>query len=229
VNDTKAKKNSKRDIRDGPFCWFSKQAMRMIAENFAESKQVASARCVYVALCELASDAAAATFTETEALIAHKAGVSVKTVERVLPGLVELGVLRIETATVSNQVHLKAPSRYTLLSIRLGDASMRLGEGLTKSDKVEQVEQKNKKEEEGAFARKARTRTLSRSFSPKVPYPETEEEMFQVLDSLGIEPVPDYDGNFFNQMQRSGWRVRGQRVVNWPELYRGRLEVTQPQ
>jgi hypothetical protein len=68
-----------------------------------------------------------------------------------------------------------------------------------------------------------------RSFSPKVPYPREEEEMYRVLDSLGIECDPDYDGKFFHQMQRSNWTVRGQRVVNWPELYRKRLEKTKPQ
>src|SRR5947207_2911964 len=65
-------------------------------------------------------------------------------------------------------------------------------------------------------------------FSPKVRYPESEEEMIEMLDELQIECVPDYDGNFFEQMEASGWTIRGQPVWDWPEAYKARLGVTLP-
>jgi hypothetical protein len=65
-------------------------------------------------------------------------------------------------------------------------------------------------------------------FVPKVRYPESEEEMHDTLERLGIEPNPDYDGNFFAQMQASGWTIHGEPVWDWPATYQARLEVTQP-
>ena len=67
--------------KDRPWCWCEKDALEMITETFSESNQSASARSVYVSLCQIASDEGSNTFTVNKALIAHKAGVSVKTVE----------------------------------------------------------------------------------------------------------------------------------------------------
>ncbi len=120
-----------------PWCWCSKGALKMITAQFAESNQAISARSVYVAMTELASDAASDTFTASKALIAHKAGVSYKTVERILHGLEVLALIKIdrnETAGVFN-----APNTYTLLPIRHSGASMRHdGKHASKSDKVEE-------------------------------------------------------------------------------------------
>lgn len=66
------------------------------------------------------------------------------------------------------------------------------------------------------------------SFSLRYEYPRTEEEMYATLETHGIEPNPDYDGNFFETMQRNGWTIRGERVFDWIETYVARLTVTSP-
>jgi len=67
-----------------------------------------------------------------------------------------------------------------------------------------------------------------RTVSFFVPYPESEEEMYITLGLYGIEGNPDYDGNFFEQMQASDWTIQGQPVWDWPATYKARLEVTMP-
>ena len=76
------------------------------------------------------------------------------------------------------------------------------------------------------FSHKAsKTRTV---FVPKVRYPETESEMYDTLEQLGISINPDYDGNFFEQMQSSDWTINGEPVWDWIAAYQARLEVTLP-
>jgi hypothetical protein len=123
-----------------PWCWCEKTVLRVITETFAESSQAISARSLYLALCELASDNQSDTFTENKALIAHKAGLSVKTVERLLHGFEELALVRVDrnvSRTTSGSI--KSANTYTLLAMRHGDAtSMRHGSKQgSKSDKVE--------------------------------------------------------------------------------------------
>jgi len=155
---------------------------------------VASARSVYTALTELASDSGREDFSETKALIAHKAGVSIKTAERVLNGLEELGLVTIERSLVNaGSGAIRAPNRYTLCAIRHHDAaSMRHQQSSSVSDKVEERE-RHRKKVKGSQPR------ADIPLKPLTPYPMTEEEMAIVLESLGIEFNPDYDGNFFEQ------------------------------
>jgi DNA-binding Lrp family transcriptional regulator len=89
------------------FLWCDKAIMRRIRERLEDS---ASALCVYVALCEIASDEAKEEFTATQAHIAAKAGLGVRTVAKRLQDLDGLGVITMCTP------ELKAPSRFTLLS-----------------------------------------------------------------------------------------------------------------
>jgi hypothetical protein len=70
-------------------------------------------------------------------LIAHKAGVSVKTVERLLVGFEQLALIKIDRNDVAGV--FKAPNTYTLLPIRHCDASMRHhGQQASMTDKVEE-------------------------------------------------------------------------------------------
>lgn len=55
-------------------------------------------------------------------------------------------------------------------------------------------------------------------------YPKSEEEMIATLEAHDIEHSADYDGQFFEQMQRAGWRIRGERVFDWMAAYQARLE-----
>ena len=61
------------------------------------------------------------------------------------------------------------------------------------------------------------------------PYPQSEEEMDSSLNRVGITPDPDHDGDFFNSMTKSGWRINGAPVFDWIEVYRARLTKTSPQ
>lgn len=69
---------------------------------------------------------------------------------------------------------------------------------------------------------------LGSDWKPKHPYPRTEEEMYTTLEAHDIDPAPDYDGNFFEVMQRVGWTINGKRVWDWIATYEARLGVTLP-
>jgi hypothetical protein len=138
-----------RQIKDAPWCWQQKHVLRMITDAFSESEQAASARSLYVALTELASDNGSETFTVTKALIAHKAGLSVSTVQRVLKGFEQLGVVHIEGQFAErNSGAIRAPNTYMLLALGHGDATT-LGHGRSGSnpDKVKESEKKKEKKE----------------------------------------------------------------------------------
>jgi hypothetical protein len=79
----------------------------------------------------------------------------------------------------------------------------------------------------GATTSLRSARTVS-FFVPKVRYPETDEEMYDTLERLGIDINPDHDGNFFEQMRASDWTIQGNPVFDWPKTYEARLEVTMP-
>jgi len=119
----------------------------MITETFSESNQSASARSVYLALCQLASDEHSDTFTARKALIAHKSGVSIKTVERILSDFEKLGIIKIDRNCTAGA--FKAPSTYTLLAIRHSDATMRHhGKHVSKSDKDKESEKNSEKSDD---------------------------------------------------------------------------------
>ncbi len=104
---------ARRTIRDGPFCWQGKEALRRIGEHFAESNKVASARSVYLALCELASNEASERFQAKVATVAKFAWVSPRTVHDVLPEMAFIKVVHIERRTIPGS-KMDAPSFYTL-------------------------------------------------------------------------------------------------------------------
>ena len=116
---------AERDTKDGPFCWQSKAALKLILESFGDAGNAACRpRSVYLALCEIASDEGAAQFVVTKGLLGYRAGLSTRTVQRVLPDLVRAGVLTISR----NANGLKTASRYTLLSV-----SAPIGHGVSTS------------------------------------------------------------------------------------------------
>jgi hypothetical protein len=99
------------------------------------------------------------------------------------------------------------------------------GTKIARSSYTETTRTETTLKEKGAHAPLRSERTV---FVPKVPYPETDEEMYDTLEQLGIDIDPDYDGNFFEQMQASDWTINGQPVWDWPATYQARLEVTMP-
>jgi hypothetical protein len=123
-SETQPSSDRSRHIKNAAFCWQQKAALARINEGFAEAKCVASGRSVYVAMTQLASDAQSETFTSNIALIGHKAGLSYHTVEKILKGLEELGLIAIRRVSrASNSGLIKAPSTYTLLAIGNGCSS----------------------------------------------------------------------------------------------------------
>ena len=100
--------NAERDTKDGPFCWQSKAALWRIRDSLGDDLSAACrTRSVYLALCEIASDNGAAQFIVPKGLLAFRAGLSPRTVQRVFPDLERAGVLTVER----NATGLKASSR----------------------------------------------------------------------------------------------------------------------
>ena len=118
--------SEKRNIKNGPFCWQSKQVLRLIRDCFDESNNVASALAVYASLSEKASDKQSETFDCRIRDIAARAGVSYKTAANVLRRLEALTIIAIRRNKTSNTQE-NAPSTYTLL--RLGNRFPTLGNG----------------------------------------------------------------------------------------------------
>lgn len=92
-----------------PFSWQDKRVLRKIRESFDDANTAASALAVYHALTEAASDKQSDEFKTTVPWLAHRAGLSPRTVSARLADLKGIGVIAVETPK------LKAPSNYKLL------------------------------------------------------------------------------------------------------------------
>ena len=105
-----------------PFCWLEKRKLRNIAEAFAEGRlgSLAAARSVILALSEIASDKQSDTFTAATSYIAHRAGVTSKTVRRMIKTFKRLRFLRVQPRSENG---LKVANEYTLIR---GNAAMGL-------------------------------------------------------------------------------------------------------
>src|SRR4029453_15226182 len=81
-----------------PWCWLEKPKLRTIADVLEEGKHgnLTAARSVYLALGEIASDRQSETFTVATSYIAQRAGVTSKTVRRVIGILKKLGFLKAQ-------------------------------------------------------------------------------------------------------------------------------------
>ena len=63
--------------------------------------------------------------------------------------------------------------------------------------------------------------------SSRPPLPDSETEMERILEQNGIEPDETGNGNFFDQMHKSGWKIKGKPVKNWIHVYQARVEKVQ--
>jgi hypothetical protein len=102
-----------RSPRDGPFCWQSKAARRLIRQKLPTSK-ISSALGVYDALTEISSDNQSDTFDAAQNYIGLYAGVSGKTVQRISPDLEQLGLVAIKSNYIGGR---NAECTYTLLPL----------------------------------------------------------------------------------------------------------------
>ncbi len=89
----------------------------MIDDAFAEDQlgALASARSVYLALTQIASDRQNDTFTVATFAIAQRAGVSPKTVRRMIETLKKLGLVKTRARSADG---LKLATEYTLIRRR---------------------------------------------------------------------------------------------------------------
>lgn len=105
-----------RSAKEAPYCWAAKGVLRVIGERFQNSNKVPTARSVYLALCEIASDVQSESFRVKIALVADKAGVSYKTALEYLRELEIAGLVGVQRAKIEGS-KLDAPSLYTLLPL----------------------------------------------------------------------------------------------------------------
>lgn len=96
-----------------PYCWIEKRKLRMIGDVFEENTgSINAARSIYLGLAEIASDKASDTFDASQADIAHRAGLSLATVKRILPKFRQLGLIRVKRNSING---IETRSTYTLI------------------------------------------------------------------------------------------------------------------
>jgi hypothetical protein len=102
----------RRNGKKKPFCWQEKHVLRTIRDMFEATGNVGSALLVYYALTEIASDEQSDTFVTTCAYIGQRAGLSGRTVNRILPTLENLHIITIQRNKICG---VNAPSTYTII------------------------------------------------------------------------------------------------------------------
>jgi hypothetical protein len=111
----------------------------MIASIFDATNDVNSARSLYLALSEFASDNGTETFTESIAQIARRAGVSYRTTTSFMKRFESLKLIAIVRQTFPG-TKLQAPNSYTML----GNSCLSVGNELLSS--LPRVQRKKRKE-----------------------------------------------------------------------------------
>jgi hypothetical protein len=107
--------NRARQIKDAPFCWQHKGALRMIRDVFEDGHgHSAFALSTYVALSELASDPQSETFTASINQIARRAGASYNTAAKILNRFQSIKLIAVQRNLVPGTKE-HAPSTYTML------------------------------------------------------------------------------------------------------------------
>ena len=107
-----ASMNPRTRTPEPPYCWQSKEALRKIREHLDGDSLLPYALSVYCALTENASNKGEEEFTTLQSHLAQLGGVSMRTVQRVLPILRQLGVIAYVTP------RLRGPVTFRLLSVR---------------------------------------------------------------------------------------------------------------
>jgi hypothetical protein len=105
-----------RKIKDGPFCWQSKDALRLIRDAFDSRTFLSDALAVYVVLTEIASDEQAETFQRSRRAISERAGISLRQLDKVLDVFKSIGTVAVVINQIQGTKEL-APSSYTLRTV----------------------------------------------------------------------------------------------------------------
>jgi DNA-binding IscR family transcriptional regulator len=144
------KYNAKGKPRREPFCWQEKATLRMITDVYSASG--ATARSVYVAMTEIASDRKSDVYDASHPEIAHRAGTSVSSVQRVLPTLVKLGCIKIRRNSI-NGIQIRStytiirstPVHYDRASVQVLSANLPTEEECTKNVQITARMKSNRK------------------------------------------------------------------------------------
>lgn len=88
-----------------PFCWLPKLALEKIEQNL-DPAQAGSAKLVYLALARVANAERSGTFTKPISYIAVLASVERRTVERRLPDLERLRLVKVERSKKVRTSHV---------------------------------------------------------------------------------------------------------------------------
>lgn len=141
-----------------PFVWLPKDALSAI-EHGLEMKYAGSAKLVLLACYRVANSEASATFTKPISYIATLASLERRTVERRLPDLVRLGLIKIESQHLPGSKG-RDLNRYTLPTLRrnLATQSHNLATRQQPHQVAISIEQENReKEQAGGKPRKPMT------------------------------------------------------------------------
>ena len=195
----------------------------MIREGFSEANMTASARSVYLALCELASDAQCETFTVERALIAFRAGVALRTLDKVIEILQALQLISVTRQNAErNAGSIKAPNTYTLLAMgkecasppfsetamRNGCAStMRNERGTSVAHKSKEGWKNQKKD------RVARATVCDSSSTRRKSEIPSEEELFEYAEAEGINI--EWAEQFLHFNNAKGWQIEDRKTGAW--------------
>jgi hypothetical protein len=98
-----------------PFSWTEKRMLRRIRDAFDPTGDVALALATYTALAELASDCQSSEFTERKAVIAGRAGLSIRKLQDILHRLDAAKIIRITRRKIAD-LNIDGPSSYALLT-----------------------------------------------------------------------------------------------------------------
>jgi hypothetical protein len=116
--------NQERNVKDGPFCWTNKMALRIIRKELDKmgiSRQ-STILSIYHALSEIASNQIKQTFACKQYEIAELAGCGVSTVNRGLKVLSKIGAIEsipgmIDVKEYGIPYYLSPPNTYTMLKV----------------------------------------------------------------------------------------------------------------
>jgi DNA-binding MarR family transcriptional regulator len=120
------KRNHKNQNRQA-WCWLEKNKLRLLEDVYSENTglgSLASARLIYLALAEIASDNERDdNFQVSQAAIAQRASRSVSTVQRTLKVFKQLGLVKTRRNSING---IETRSTYTLVRGALGNHDIAL-------------------------------------------------------------------------------------------------------
>lgn len=154
---------------------------------------------------------------------------SSSTIRRLLSDLEEKGILITCQPAGNNRTKFYRINNgvYEALTLEALDA--------LPSDQIEQLEltklsrcyktEESTEESKGCLSAESHAGVCFTDRNPR-PYPNTEEQMYELLEAADIPTDPEKDGNFYQQMDRANWRIRGKPVADWMKAYERRVEHT---